>query len=266
MRATVGSDAPAPASGPPSANVVLRRPRIPRRTWGILGIIGVLIAVALVLSAVILVPRPSYAQPPVQVKNHSLVENVTWNETNDVPLSWGPYSATSTITENRTNNISDLTLRVWLGPQQTPAGIQYVVYSIILGNVSSHLRPSSLTTVASDYPGSYTDPLLHATFVGSAGNPSTNISYPQPLGYTGNSGFTGIGAIVDTVGLSGVNGQSRFFFMYPAEDFFTLAYPTNDTTVYNTFHISVALNGITPIVVCSVAVNITDHYSSSQWG
>lgn len=228
-------------------------------------VVGIAIAVVLIVTVALLPVKPEYIQPPIQVQSHFLNETVSWNESNDIPYSWGPYSVTSLITENRTNLISSVTLKVWLGPQQTPAGIQFVIYSAITGNVSSHLRPSSLITVASDYPGNYTDPLLHATFWGSAGNPSTNISYPQPLGYTGNEGFVGLGALVDTVGLSGVTGQSRFFFLYPAEDFFTLAYPPNNTTVFNTFHFLVELNGITPTVVCEITADITDHFSSSQW-
>ena len=256
-----GFAAPGPTSKP--------SPRAPVRptTKGIAGTIGTAIGLTLILCVAVLGPSPGYTQPAVQIANHFLNDTATWNASDATSLSAGTYLTMSRVTEIRTGFISSLTLKAFLGATLTPAGVSVTILLDILGNISPDLRPSSITTVESDYPGNYTDPLLQASFTSNLTSfaPSVNISYPKPFGYAGNTGFVGQGALVDTVGLLGVNGHSRFFFADPASAYLVLAFPANYSTVYSSFHISAELNGVSPGVACGVSLDITDNFSSSAW-
>jgi hypothetical protein len=238
-----------------------------RKGWkAVLGSVVALAVVAAVILAVVAY-RPSYVQPPITVTNQSVSEQVTWNATDTNPLSVGPFLAFSQVAVNDTNLTSSFKLQVSISAAQTPAGIQYVIYSLINGNISPDLRPAALTSILSDYPGNYSSVVLRAIVEGFSGQAySRNISYPEPLGYTGVGSFTGRGTLTPTVGLANVSAKSRYFFTYPAWADLWIAYPANNTTIFNTFHIAAELGGLSPSVICEISVNVSDHFSGSKWG
>lgn len=255
-----------PGPGPEGSS---RTPhRVRRKTSAVVG--AVLVGI-LILSVVVLWPRvPAYLQPPVHVFNESIDETGAWNASwyGDVgsTLPGATYIASSVLVENRTNVPSLIDLKASFPAAVVPAsGINFDVMLVVYGNISSDLRPTSLTTNISDYPGNDSDPVHLATFTSDAGPylPSNNISYPKPLGYTGNGAFTGQGSLVDSVQLSGADGHDRFFFSDPSWADLFLNLPANNTTVYNTFHVSVQLNGITPAAVCEITFELTDHFETS---
>jgi hypothetical protein len=202
---------------------------------------------------------PSY--PALRVTNGALTLALRWTPSNidNGEELFGTYVANTTAIENGSNAESSLEMEVKLsGDRVSSNGDIYLFFdAVVLGSFSSGVRPTAISTVASnDFPNSLPALTLWLLSGGMPGSSPVNLT-SYDLGGPGSS-IGGWGQVRNVTSLANrtETPQTRYFFELPFQVLFEAIQPEDGTTSEIQVLVQSTLTGLGHTVFCEFDVSV----------
>ncbi len=227
-----------------------------RRRALVAGMIAATIVISITLAA-IWWPFPSTmprGYPALTVENGVLSSPISWSlPINSTGQFLGDFNVTSTVTENRSGNVSGLHVFVELfaQPLNFSDSVAFTYIVLFTGNISPGLDPGSVSIIFNNaVNGSAAAVSAQLTGVTpSMGVPSNLSGYSESLGAPGFSGWGSNGVVLPLVNQTGPGGP-RYHFAFPVAIQANYPQPDPGSTRLNALQLRAELAGLGQSIYC----------------